>query len=526
MELANPRNAGGAIALQALGAYLLQQFRDVADQRIQGAAENIITRIEQGGHAAGLAIRNQVARLAQEAGQSVEDAWGELNDRITTAIEEHWHNNNGEITVDEWFLEEIGDQDITDMVNNAEAEVLAGLGGPEEPLDGEETTLDDLQPGEEDEEMDQGGEEPPPQAAAARAQAGGGGNNPVSKETPISNYPSLSYGLQETHTTILPWTGWLSAACLDKNEPLQLKIRLNTPYDMLDMTTGTTPADAALYTSKAFYATPVDMQGKYSSGGTGLFPVQFGSNATTAHERPAWRDHWTRQYEQYTVLGCEWEVIMHNPITSKNVRMMKVPARTISGKDFPAVLVPVDHGYYNTDVVVAEQYDVYSDTATSTGNVMPLTTYEEIRAFKNIKWHSVPGGRKSIIRGKYKPGQVKRNIVNDGDVKTWSKTDGVALPTLKEYLTLNFFCDPFFNARGNDVFDSDTSIAMDTTGSNIKGAVNMEVKLKYIVQYKDLRIQCRYPNSTTGTATVINYSTSIGDAGNPMQSWTTATAAL
>ena len=33
---------------------------------------------------------------------------------------------------------------------------------------------------------------------AARAMANGGSNNPVSKETPISRYPTLTYGLPET----------------------------------------------------------------------------------------------------------------------------------------------------------------------------------------------------------------------------------------------------------------------------------------------------------------------------------------
>ena len=41
--------------------------------------------------------------------------------------------------------------------------------------------------------------------AARSGAASGGPGGGVSKETPISNYPSLSYGIQETHTTILPW---------------------------------------------------------------------------------------------------------------------------------------------------------------------------------------------------------------------------------------------------------------------------------------------------------------------------------
>ena len=46
-----------------------------------------------------------------------------------------------------------------------------------------------------------------PEPAAARASASSGGNQ-VSKETQISIPPTLTYGLQETHTTILPWRCW------------------------------------------------------------------------------------------------------------------------------------------------------------------------------------------------------------------------------------------------------------------------------------------------------------------------------
>ena len=97
--------------------------------------------------------------------------------------------------------------------------------------------------------------------------------------------------------------------------------------------------------------------------------------------------------------------------------------------------------------MVYEQMDTYSDTATTTGNVMPLTNQAEILAFKNVKEHKVNYNKAgvnnniTIIEGTYKPGQAKRNIVNDGDVKTWTAT-GTTLPNLKEILTLNFVKHP------------------------------------------------------------------------------------
>ena len=127
---------------------------------------------------------------------------------------------------------------------------------------------------------------------------------------------------------------------------------------------------------------------------------------------------------------------------------------------------------------------------------MPVTRYDEIRAFKDIKWYSIPSGKKSIIRGTYKPGQIKRNIVNDGDVKTWTKTDG-STPNLNEVLTLNFFTDPLYNARYQDVWENAADDEPTATGAAIPGVVNMEIKLKYIVQFKDLKLQARYPNTLT-----------------------------
>ena len=100
------------------------------------------------------------------------------------------------------------------------------------------------------------------------------------------------------------------------------------------------------------------------------------------------------------------------------------------------------------NVVCGVQFDTYSDTATTTGNVMPLTYQREALAFKNIKWYTVWNQNQAnnvkdnitVIKGTYKPGQAKRNIVNDGDVKTWTATS-TTLPNLKEILTLNFWSE-------------------------------------------------------------------------------------
>nr|QKE54888.1 MAG: capsid protein [Parvoviridae sp.] len=362
-----------------------------------------------------------------------------------------------------------------------------------------------------------GPRDPDPGVETAAA-PGAGGPNSVSKETPIA-IAQPSYGLQETHTAILPWTGWLSAAGLTKTTPAQLKIRMNTPYDMLDVTTIATPGDGTRMQTKGFYAVAQDPINRYSNSVNANFPEALSAGASIATERPAWRDYWAQIYDFYTVLGCEYEIIMYNPVQQTTADIALLPqfnaASVMTAVGLGALVGP---SKFNTDCVCAVQVDTYSDTATSTGNVMPLTNYSEVRAFKNIKWYPIPGGQKAVIKGVYRPGDGKRNIVNDGDVKTWTATSVSTLPNLKEMLTLNFWCDPFFNGRYPDTYDADS---LETTGASSYGAVNIEINLKYIVQFKDLKQQARYPNKITTDQDLIQTLNETSTAtGSALQRWT------
>lgn len=331
----------------------------------------------------------------------------------------------------------------------------------------------------------------------ALAASSGGGPNSVSKETPISNYPSLTYGLQETHTTILPWTGWLSAARLDKDTPVVLELRMNTPYDMV--ITGTTSADPVGITvpTKGLAIRPLDAAGRNNP--YQKYPLAFTASTTTATERPQWRDFWANLYDYYTVLGCEYKIIVTNPVTS--IRTFQYDT-TLSPFSTPAVQAPIKD---QADVVCGVEFDTYSDTATSTGNVMPRTEYEEVRNFKDIRWYKIPDSNgTTVISGTYKPGQAKRNITNDGDVKTWTAT-GSTLPNLKENMLLCFWQDPLNNCGDGR--------AADQFGCG----VNIEINLKYIVQFKDLKQQARYPNTLiTDQDIQLNLNEVKTNTGNPM----------
>lgn len=310
-------------------------------------------------------------------------------------------------------------------------------------------------------EVDSG---PRGEPVAARAASGGGGPSSVSKETAISPYPSLSYGLQETHTTILPWRGYCSVAMITNTEPIQLRFRMNTPWDMM-MTELTTLNSGGTAASSAAYILPLGPGGANVAGA--VFPVTLTAGAQ-ASERPQWRDWWAGLYTYYTVLGCKYRITVVN---SGNAR--------------------------GADIEVAEYFDTYSDTQGTTGNITPATTYQETKAFKNIKWHVIRDGTSeanvdanaAIIEGTYKPGQARRNIQNDGDVKTWTAC-GTTLPNLKEVLNLSFY-----KAGLNYASIANT-------------CANVMIELDYIVQFKDLKEQARYPNSANDT---YNISLQIAD---------------
>ena len=240
-----------------------------------------------------------------------------------------------------------------------------------------------------------------------------------------------------------------------------------------------------------FYSQPAKADGQLATltNSTGIsYPEPWTDGGTDTTERPAWRAYWAAIYQYYTVLGCEYKITMINPVTTEGAK-----------------------------AIVGTQFDSYTTAAAATGNVMPLANLSEAMAFKNLRWDiidrdsaSQPNKNVCVISGRYKPGQTKRNIVNDGDVKTWSSTgtfdqiglgtgdDGVN-PTLNEILTLNFWRAPL--------------------GYSTAVALNMQIELKYIVQFKDLRSQARYPTTIGGDILVQTLGTSGTARGNALQRW-------
>ena len=438
MALVRGRNVNQALAAAAY-SIVARYGRRMGNEAIQELQDAIIQGAEQGGQAFQRYLSQWVHHAGNELGREAVDIANQVAAATRSAMQQGGRLWNAlQESTTEVALDTNGE--LTSQIPRNNNDQLSQR---------DPTTLDEIMP-DASQANNGANAEITLARAGATAASGPGGSNPVSKETPISNYPTLTYGLQETHTTILPWTGYLTVAEVDKGTPAQLRIRMNAIWDMIDVTTGTSPADGAAFPSKGFYYKMLRNDGKASAI---RYPESFADNAAAATERPQWRDYFAALYGWYTVLGCEYKIILQNPVSANG-----------------------------TDIICGVQFDTYSDTATSTGNVMPQTNLAEVKYFKNIQWYTVRPQNSSeknnnltIIQGTYKPGQAKRNIVNDGDVKTWTAT-GTTLPNLKEILTLNFWQDP---------------LCYEELASASHG-LNMQIELKYIVQFKDLKQQARY----------------------------------
>lgn len=460
----------GALRLitSAVGRELVRLARAVGEEAINELRDSLVQDIVMGGRDALYGVRGTIRTFVRENGEAFGNQVTNVANDIEQRISRLWEENNEEWG--NWLQENPGG-----VLDEATDRAM------DEFNERQRTTSNELVPRTSENTMENTSAPARPPSAGppqqeATVQRSGNPQSSVSKETPISRYPTLTYGLQETHTTILPWTGWLSVNNCDHGVPAQLKINMNTWVNMIDVAM----LDAGVGLAKGFYNKPIKNDGTFSSSN---FPAYFTNNATTTVEQPQWAKYWIELYQWYTVLGCEYKITINNP-----------------------------HSTRGQHLLIGTQMDTYSETATSTSNVMPLTQLKETLAFKGLQWDIVQcqsdaGDRRSytVISGTYKPGQAKRNIVNDGDVKTWTSTgtpgtSTASAPNLKEILTLNFWKAPL----------SWESYA----------CANIQIELKYIVQFKDLREQARYPNTATTDQDIIQViDETQTNRGNPLMNW-------
>jgi hypothetical protein len=295
-------------------------------------------------------------------------------------------------------------------------------------------------------------------------------------ETPVSIPPTITYGLQDTHTTILPCCFYFSIINLDVTTPTTMCLRLNTFNNIIDTGSAEIKNSINANTSRQvinYKAIDTTYSAAVLSGNMATtltpYPWIFAENG----DPEVWyRQYFTEMYSYYTVLGCEYEITYFNPRSGGRHNLVAYTIETTGTTD--STRLPTD------------------------------ASLQDLQAFKQVRYENVGSRDNStivpytIIKGTYKPGTAKRDVSNDGDVKLWTQTAGNATPSYKEVLQLMHYVAPLSSA---------SSETPTISGHNLQ----VQVRMKYIVQFKQLKQGIKYPAATATTVTQSNFPT----AANP-----------
>jgi len=297
-----------------------------------------------------------------------------------------------------------------------------------------------------------------PSTEAARS--GGGTTNTVGGGETEIDQQKPHYGIPFTTTVVLPFTTYLTAVTNSNDNLFNFYFRLNSPWDPF-ITNVTTPTANATLGAGVFNR-------KLSTTGT-TWPaslVTFPQTLTAGgpnNERPQWRQWYSKLYNKYAVLGCEYELTCENPRATRHHDVtMALGVETLSaangGRVFP-------------------------------GNV-PVASAE---FWPGLDWHVIksrsdgdPDSAFTVVRGRYVPGSKETNVQNDEDIKTWTTVGST--PTLTEQMNVMIAQSAFNQTQ------------------QCQG-IHVKLKLKYIVQFKDISVNAMFP--ATQTDIVFNMPTDI-----------------
>lgn len=311
------------------------------------------------------------------------------------------------------------------------------------------------------------------------------------KETPITK-AQPTYGLPNTHTTIIPYNVCMYAAGFGrggthsgttKNGPgIRMDICMTAPglrfrspqgnNSIASYSSSTSPAGTNFNATASntyptlgygtiqqvvdnFPANYVDAETSFTVTGLTSRVVGIRNAPSNYEQRPFYLEEFNEDWEYYTVLGCEYDIRIEH-LGAKQGDDILI-GETFTGTRKPPMI---------------NKYTVAGLTQTES------VTVQNALGWKNVKWHRMNGNSKRNvmnIRGTYRTGDYKREVVDDDKVKTWNTTKPWVNPTLVEDLTLMFFQHP-----QNSQSYTDT------------GCCNIYIQLKWIVQYKDLHQYKRY----------------------------------
>ena len=358
---------------------------------------------------------------------------------------------------------------------------------------------------------------------AKRAKAGSNVMTNQAYQTPISKVTTIERNyFTETKTVSLPLTVYLSMNMLNQKASVPLYIRLNHPYDIFkdntltkqSLQTNTTlfrqrglSNDRATQRRQARSVAGVnyDDSQNYLTNVNQLLPfpttligstaadttnatTRFTSSGTIAADkvRFPYQNWYGAMYQYMTTLSTNYKITMLNcngdQIDNKACFFISEDSYSTGGNTR-------DNGCFPADLpfpIAKSQTNVKTRFVTSA----------DTRSGHNAE--------STIIEGTWTPNRFKKDIANDGEIKTWIPTNTaqtVSSGQATGYITADsgFVEMPTFWYEGLGIFGYSEEM-----GTNLQPCINLKIDLEYIVQFKDLRKNLRYPRSDETTQTILS----------------------
>ena len=272
-----------------------------------------------------------------------------------------------------------------------------------------------------------------------------------SHETPITPH-APQYGLKETATVVIPYhcQATVVNAINHAANMTKLELRLNSPWDPVVTAVLNDPA-----ASSAMNGGVYKVQIPRLDPTNGNWPATFGTGypmPLSNTEKPWWREYWRKHYLVYAVTECEVTVTIRSLWKTQDHR----------------------------NGVVVYGTDSYSTGNSNNKFPEDQAQYKYLRHWPGLKWKvietqtdgTIPSA--TVIRFNYKPNTLNKPVTNDEDIKTWTANE--AQPTLTESLVM------FFGKDWTNSYNTTEPYAVD-------------IDMRYIVQFKDLKKEIYYPNA-------------------------------
>ena len=219
-----------------------------------------------------------------------------------------------------------------------------------------------------------------------------------STETAITQANPV-YGYQNTYTAKMRASVWCLAVKPSYAQPVAIELKLNTPKNIFRPQTYVVSTAGGTANGGTVHNHNKADTVNFGTMDATLIPFPATLPATPVVTANMWKIH-SEQYQYYTVLKCYYKISMQNISTASH-----------------------------QGVTLLYGYDTYGASNTNGTKYPRNITYWQARSWENLREIRIPSRSNPemssngivILEGTYVPGQAKRGVMNDGDVKRWTK---------------------------------------------------------------------------------------------------------